>query len=394
MQARIKFNKKHMKSLRVLHKEARFTGDFILFRRVSAMIMLNMSFIQEETAQALDVNRETVSRWLVLFLVKGPSGLRPRKAKGRRSKLTMTQRKELYEQIKAGPQKCGYKGGVWTSAMIQEHTQKKFGVFYSVKYIPELLKNMGLSHIKPKYTFTLSRNELKKQILWIRQELPELYKKCKKANGVLLFQDESTFQLQPNVMSTWAPTGLPPTEEKNPKRGSLKVLGTIELFTGKLNYSIQKKTLDNKEFAKFLRQIVHAYKRKEIYLVLDGASYHSGPYIRKFLKKNPQLHLIRQPSKSPNLNPIEKVWKELKKDRTHNVYFRNEKALKSTLRKGLYSLQQDPKKVRSLMKKWEKVASNPERACEGKYDSSLIPKKHQNVIDEIRKEVQEEIGNF
>jgi transposase len=397
---RVKFNQKYVKKLPSLQKEARFTGNIVFFRRTTAILMLSQSMKRQDIARSLGVCREVIGRWLALFLAKGPSGLRSKKSPGRPARLTKAQKKQLKAQIQVGPQEHGYPGGVWTSAMIQEHIQKNYGVFYSVKYVAELLRNMGLRHIKPKYTFSLSEENLKSQIKWVRKTFPDLCKQVKEVDGVLLFEDETTCQMQPNVMATWAMRGNPPTEEKNPKRGQIRVLGTIELWTGQLLYSIfeskkqdngKYQKMDNGIFTKFIKQIANHYKGREIFIVLDGASYHGGAKIRDFLSRHPNIHLIRQPVKSPNLNPIEKVWKELKKDRTRNVYFRDKAALKSALRKGLFALQQNPRRIQSLMKKWEQVVSNPKEAFEGKYDSSLVPKKYKDSIQNIRQKISNEL---
>lgn len=392
---RIKFSKKELAKLAGLQTKARIEANLVLFRRVTAIRMLSLKVTQSEIAQALGVCREVLTRWAALFLAKGAKGLIPRKSPGRKSKLTNQQKKLLKEEIQAGPKAHGYVGGVWTSAMIQEHIQKHFDVFYAVGYIPQLLRNMGLSHIKPKFTYSLTRDQLKTQIRWIRKDLPELYQRVKEAGGVLLFQDETSCQLQPNVMSTWALKGNPPTEEKNPARGYLKVFGTIELFTGKLLYSIHDKQgekITNKVFVQFLRQVVNHYKGREVFMVIDGATYHKGPAVNKFLSIHKNLRLLRQPVKAPHLNPIEKVWKELKKDRTHNVYFKDKGALKSAVRKGLHSLQQSGERVKSLMSKWEEVVLNPGEALLGRFDSKLIPKRHQRDIENIKREVSNELA--
>lgn len=392
MHARLKFNKKLLAKLPGLQKEARFQGNIVLYRRTTAIMMLSLNTTQLQIANTLGVCREVITRWGALFLAKGPDGLRPKKPRGRKSKISQEEKNLLKEQIQAGPTEHGYPGGVWTSPMLQEHIQKQFNVLYSVGYIPQLLRSMGLSHIKPKYTFTLSRDEFKEQIRWVRKTLPDLYERVKREDGVLLFQDEATCQLQPNVMATWAPKGKPPTEEKNSKRGSLKIFGTIELYSGKLLYSIQDKKLTNAVFAQFLRQVANHYKGKKVFIVVDGAPYHRGPTLRRFLRRNGNIELVRQPAKSPNLNPIEKVWKELKKDRTHNVYFKDKGALKRALRRGLHSLQQSEQRVRSLMGKWERLVENPGDALLGLYDSSLVPKKYQEEFEEIRREVSNEIA--
>jgi len=397
---RLKFSKKELAKLPGFQTKSRVEANLVLFRRVTAIQMLSLKVTQAEIAKTLGVCREVITRWAALFLAKGAKGLIPKKSPGRKSKLSKEQKKQLKQQIQDGPKSCGYVGGVWTSAMVQEHIQKQFGVFYAVGYIPQLLRNMGLSHIKPKFTYSLTRDQLKDQIKWIRKTLPDLYEQVKQADGVLLFQDESSFQLQPNVMATWALKGNPPTAEKSPSRGHIKVFGAIELFSGKLLYSIHDKKdketkkverVTNKTFAQFLRQVENHYKGREVFVVIDGATYHKGEFVTKFLDKKKNVHLVRQPVKSPNLNPIEKVWKELKKDRTHNVYFKDLGALKSALRKGLHSFQESPARVRRLMSKWEKVVSNPKEAFLGAYDSSLVPERHQHEIEDIRREVSNEI---
>jgi hypothetical protein len=102
-------------------------------------------------------------------------------------------------------------------------------------------------------------------------------------------------------MSTWAKKGQPPTEEKCPSRGNYKIFGTIELFTGQLLYSIQDKKVSNAVFAQFLRQVGTHYKGREIFIVVDGAPCHSGGALRRFLEKNKNIHLFKQPAKSPKI---------------------------------------------------------------------------------------------
>jgi len=193
---RLKFSKKQLAKLPGLQTKARIEANLVLFRRVTAIQMLSLKVTQLEIASTLGVCREVITRWAALFLAKGAKGLIPRKSPGRKSKLSREQKVQLKPEIQAGPKSHGYAGGVWTSAMVQEHIQNHFGVFYSVGYIPQLLRNMGLSHIKPKFTYSLTRDQLKDQIIWIRKTLPDLWEKVQKEKGVLLFQDEATSSRQ------------------------------------------------------------------------------------------------------------------------------------------------------------------------------------------------------
>jgi len=394
MYFRIKLIKNRVDTLRKLQGKARKEGSLVLYRRTTALLLLNTGLTQEFVAKTLGVVTRAVQKWTALYFSKGARALSPRKSPGRPSYLSREQKKQLSERIESGPQKCGYAGSVWTSAMIQELIQKQFKVFYSLKYISQLLQQLGLRHIKPKFCYSLTKEQLKKQVLWIREEFPELYKKVKENNGVLLFQDESTFQLQSNLHSTWAAKGNPPTYERNPKRENVKVLGVIEFGAGKCFFSVKEKKLDSKVFAQYLKQVAKHYQGQEVYIVLDGATYHGGQYVRAFQEKNPNIHLVRQPVKSPNLNPIEKLWKEVKRNFTHNCYFKNKSSLKKAIRRGLRFFQSCPEKIKSLMAKWERVVADPKGARAGCHDSSLIPDKYHKMLDDVRKDVWSSLRNL
>ena len=63
----------------------------------------------------------------------------------------------------------------------------------------------------------------------------------------------------------------------------------------------------------FLKSLLRKYGR--IFIVVDGAKYHfEKDHIQKFYKENEQRLVVMQlPPYSPELNPIEQVWKKIKK---------------------------------------------------------------------------------
>jgi len=57
-------------------------------------------------------------------------------------------------------------------------------------------------------------------------------------------------------------------------------------------------------------------------ILLDNAKYHHAAVLRPFLKKHrDKLALEFLPAYSPELNPIERVWKLTRKLCTHDTYF-------------------------------------------------------------------------
>jgi len=73
----------------------------------------------------------------------------------------------------------------------------------------------------------------------------------------------------------------------------------------------------------FLKQVLSGYSCPVI-LIEDGAPYHKGKVVKEFKKEmENQNHLFVYglPSYSPDKNPIEKLWKNTKRDATHLKYF-------------------------------------------------------------------------
>ncbi|MNP52937.1 hypothetical protein D3C76_1473630 [compost metagenome] len=56
-------------------------------------------------------------------------------------------------------------------------------------------------------------------------------------------------------------------------------------------------------------------------MVLDNGRIHKAASIKHFLQDEPRLKFVFLPKYSPDLNPIEGLWKWLKSDVIHNVFY-------------------------------------------------------------------------
>lgn len=73
---------------------------------------------------------------------------------------------------------------------------------------------------------------------------------------------------------------------------------------------------NTESFGVFLRLVARSRDRQRHNLIiLDNAAYHRHPQLPQSLRLDPL------PAYSPELNPIERVWKLLRRLRIHNVYF-------------------------------------------------------------------------
>ncbi|WP_276280461.1 transposase [Vibrio sp. CUB2] len=80
----------------------------------------------------------------------------------------------------------------------------------------------------------------------------------------------------------------------------------------------------------FLKEIPSEIQSLES-LVLDGAAYHRSEMVRNAAKVlNIELHYL--PVYSPNLNPIERLWKVMNEHLRNNVYFPSKAAFTSAIK--------------------------------------------------------------
>ena len=107
-----------------------------------------------------------------------------------------------------------------------------------------------------------------------------------------------------------------------PTRKSVACFGAVNLSTGKFVRAMC--SLFNAEtFQQFLKKLLrHRPRNKRMVIVLDNAKYHHAvllaPFLRKYCKL---LSLLFLPPYSPQLAPIERVWKLARRLATHNRYF-------------------------------------------------------------------------
>src|SRR3954464_12722951 len=89
-------------------------------------------------------------------------------------------------------------------------------------------------------------------------------------------------------------------------------------------------------------------------LLIDNAPWRRGRPIDEALAENPHLKFKRLPSYSPQLNPIERFWKLLRRRATHNRLFDTLADLRRSIRSSLryYQTVRDP--IRTLLERTAK----------------------------------------
>lgn len=334
------------RELSEIYERASKNGDLATVKRISAIIAFFAGETLSSICSILMVSDESVQQWVTKIILYGPKSLISKKIPGRKSRLTKSQGKELDDIICKGPREAGFPGACWRSPMIQTLIYNKFGVFYSIHYISQLLKNMGFSFQKARFIPDKQDAEMRKK--WLRTAWPEILKIANEKDAYILFGDEASFPQWGTLSYTWAKKGSQPVVKTSGIRKSYKVFGLIEYFSGRFFSKGYEGRLNSKSYIEFLKEVMKR-TRKHLILIHDNAPYHKSRAMREFIEKHAgRLTVFSLPSYSPDYNPIEQLWKKVKEKETHLHYFPTFDDLKKRVDEGLLHFENLKHEILSL----------------------------------------------
>jgi transposase len=125
----------------------------------------------------------------------------------------------------------------------------------------------------------------------------------------------------PSLQYTWFPVGR---QRKIPTYGrheGAKLFGVLNYETGQVLYRDGER-YDAPAFIQFLHTVLTAYPTGKIVMILDNGRIHDAAQVQAYLKEHERLQFVFLPKYSPDLNLIEGLWKWLKSDVIHNVFYK------------------------------------------------------------------------
>lgn len=159
----------------------------------------------------------------------------------------------------------------------------------------------------------------------------------------LMFQDEARFGRMVRIRRCWAPVPLRPQVANGYERQFVYVYGAVAPLQGHLDWKICAQ-MNTERMNEFLDQVSKAHPDEFIIMILDGASSHKSQDL--CVPENIRLH--RLPGYSPELNPQEHVWDELREKEFPNRVFDSMEGVLAQLQAGLPRLAADTVGLRSL----------------------------------------------
>jgi len=196
------------------------------------------------------------------------------------------------------------------------YVKAKYKLSYSVSGMTKWLHAHDFRYKKPHQVPAKANRD--EQEAYIKK-----YEELKKTAGEkepIYFIDGVHPQHQTRLTYGWIKKGARKEIAMTAKQYRVSYIGGICLKGHGLVYRECEK-VDAKEIELFLKQIRKQHQSGEkIHIMLDNAGYHHSKQIISYAEGlNIELHYL--PPYSPNLNPIERLWKILHEQVTYNRYY-------------------------------------------------------------------------
>lgn len=159
----------------------------------------------------------------------------------------------------------------------------------------------------------------------------------------VMFQDEARFGRISRSRYCWARRPMRPMVKTALVHQYTYAYGAVSPLDGRFD-SLVLPHVNTECMQLFINEVASRYPNENIIMVADGAGWHRANHLE--MPDNLRMHLL--PPYSPELNPQEHLWDELREKFFHNHAFDSIDSLEERLVDGLAHLEHHPGQVSSI----------------------------------------------
>jgi transposase len=229
--------------------------------------------------------------------------------------------------------------------MIRELIHRRYGIKLSRSSVCRLLGQLGLSAQRPLWRAYQQNPELIQK--WIDEEYPKIRRQAREVGAEIYFGDEAGVRSDFHSGTTWGKRGHTPIVSSTGARFSLNMISAVSP-RGQMRFMITNTRVTAKVFIEFLNRLM-VNASGPIFLIVDGHPTHKAKCVRRFIESQQgKLKLFLLPPYSPELNPDEYVWNDLKNNCIGRKVLVSKAQLQKQVLSHLRKLQKMPALIMSF----------------------------------------------
>ncbi len=265
--------------------------------------------------------QQTVLEWVHHYNAAGPNGVVYHHSGGRKPTLNASDKEKMIVTVKQDkPSDYQLPGYGWTLKKLRQWVERHLGQRVSRTTLRNYLKRAGLSWKKSKKLLGKAKPQQRAEFV---AHFQTLFAQVCQEKIRLIYIDEAHFHQDLDVGYRWSVVGAADWVYSScpSRQNRLNWYGAYDFTHGQC-LLWQQETCNSEQTIAFLQEVARWQPNpsQQTVIIWDGAPWHKTANVRQEAEKW-GLQLIPLPSYSPDLNPIEGLWKWMREDLTqHHCY--------------------------------------------------------------------------
>ena len=331
----------------LLQELQRNTSDRDTYQKLTTLLMIHQKYPFQEIAFILGIDTSTVYRHFNQYIqCQNFDNYLATHYKPCVGKLNSQQHQQVKAYVRANI--CH------SSLQVLAFIKDKFGVIYKPDSVIVLLHRLGFVYKKTK--LIPSKADLDKQEHFIEE-----FRKIEQnllSDELILFGDGVHPHHNTESTYAWIEKGQEKEVLSNTGRIRVNINGAINPANPTQVVTHDCQTINAVTTLVWLQMIEKRFPQmKVIYLYVDNARYYRSKLVQEYLETS-RIKMIFLPPYSPNLNPIERLWKFLKKEVIKSDYTPDPKVFRQRINDFFSNIEKYKEKLDSLINtKFQKLKS-------------------------------------
>jgi len=286
-------------------------------QRYHALILVHQGYSYREVGQILLVDEETISRWVRQYQERGLAGLKDDPQWGGehgQRELSAEQLDTLKRILREEAMPGTRVGSGWTNKAVRQLLGARFGVQYSKSGVRKLFAHIGWSYQRGRKLYI--RRDPADQARYELETRAVLAKYARSGKPVVpLAGDQSKVYLEGTLGRRWNPMGEQPVVADGARQKQAENLyGAVHLGTGAEVAPFAIDWQDSDATLRWYELLLEECPTGQILLGQDQAPPHTSEEGEEWLETQPRIEVIDFPTYTPEENPKEATWKDLKEE--------------------------------------------------------------------------------
>lgn len=327
----IQLTSSEIKSLRSRHRASKNSREK---DRIKAVLAYNSGYTYSEISRLLLIDDETVKRHIKDYLQKekittNNGGSEKLLNEAKQIALSHHLEQTTYLNVKS----------------ICAHVKSTYNISYSESGMRHLLHALNFCYKKPHAVPAKANKEAQETFVKAYKELKE---SCEKAEEPIYFMDAVHPEHQTKMAYGWIKKGQRKLMPTTPTQKRVHYLGAVNLVGHRVIYE-EYDTVNGLGVIDFLKIVRKSHATGErIHMIMDNVSYQKSKEV-KAIAENLTIELHYLPPYSPNLNPIERLWKIMHEQVTYNQYYQKFREFREAIKHFFRHVGKKKKLLRSRL---------------------------------------------